>query len=91
MACAYLTVREVAERLGVSVSMVYKLIRQGRLEGYGAGRRKLIYPASLDAYRQRNAFSTTPAPAPAVEQPAPASRPKRAVKPLVLPAGRHLR
>jgi excisionase family DNA binding protein len=75
----------VAERLGVSVNMIYKLIRQGKLEGYSVGRRKLVYADSPERLRTKNAFGEVPE----VKKPTP--RRKRAVKPPELPARRHLR
>ncbi|HEY7313488.1 MAG TPA: hypothetical protein VH643_29325 [Gemmataceae bacterium] len=81
-----------SEQLGVSLGMVYKLLRLGRLEGYSIGRRKLIYLDSLDALRRKGAIgpaAAAPAPSP---EPAPRKpRQKVAVKPLVLPVCRHLR
>ncbi len=82
-----------AGQLGVSLSMVYKLLRLGELEGYAVGRRKLIYADSLDAYRQRKAFgrAAAPEPAPVNGTRLRSRQRKEAVKKLALPARRHLR
>lgn len=84
---------EVAKRLGVSVDSIYKLVRQGKLEGYAVGRRKLIYVDTLDRYRKQNAFGKAEEPAPAPKQePAPPKprRRKPAATKIELPAKRHL-
>jgi excisionase family DNA binding protein len=82
-----------AAKLGVSLSMIYKLARQGRLQGYAIGRRRLFYLDSIDALRQGNAFGSIPTPSPTAAQ-EPKLRPprrKKTVKPLTLPTLRHLR
>lgn len=45
---------ETAKRLGVSRSMVYKLLDQGRLAYHSVGSRKVISAESVEAYILRN-------------------------------------
>ena len=66
------TVKQTAERLGVSASLVYGLCSAGRLrhERYGLGRGTIrVPPDALDEYRRAQtvpaANRATPAPAPA--------------------------
>ncbi len=80
-----------ADQLGVSLSMAYKLLHLGELEGYSVGRRKLIYADSIEAFRSRKAIGRAPAPV-RVKEPTPRQRRrKEPVKVLELPARRHLR
>lgn len=51
-----LTVKEVAQRLGVSASMVYKLVGEQLLPHTRVGRRITVTPAQLEEYRSRSRF-----------------------------------
>ena len=45
---------EVAQLLGVSLRSVHRLFDSGELAGYKVGVHKLIYPASIQQYRERH-------------------------------------
>ena len=45
-----LSVEMVAEQLGISRSMVFKLIRLGKLRSVKAGTRTLLTPAAVDEF-----------------------------------------
>jgi excisionase family DNA binding protein len=69
-----LTVKQTAERLGVSPALVYGLCQQKRLrhERHGLGRGRILVPEdAVEEYRRRCTVEaeagTTPAPAPAVK------------------------
>ncbi|HEX3147893.1 MAG TPA: helix-turn-helix domain-containing protein [Gemmataceae bacterium] len=50
-----LTVKQVAERLGISISLVYGLCAAGKIrhERHGLGRGKIVIPAeALEEYRK---------------------------------------
>ncbi|MHB1426933.1 MAG: helix-turn-helix domain-containing protein [Gemmataceae bacterium] len=83
---------EASLKLGVSCGTVYKLIRQGKIEGYAVGRRRKIYADSIDSYQLRNAFGKTGLAAAPQELAAPKPRRRKSpVKALELPARRYLR
>jgi excisionase family DNA binding protein len=77
------TVAQAAAVLGVSVGLVYKLLRNGALAGYAVGRRRIVFADSVTAYQRQNAFQAIindagrdepgPAPATALRRPRPAS------------------
>jgi excisionase family DNA binding protein len=67
-----LSVKEAAERLGVSPRKIYSLISKGELDGYAVGRRKVIYADSIPAYQERNRF-------PQKENPPPEQAKRRVV------------
>jgi excisionase family DNA binding protein len=48
-----LTVREAADRLGISRSKAYDLIAAGEVPHYRIGRRVLVDPADVEAFRAR--------------------------------------
>jgi excisionase family DNA binding protein len=50
------TVAQAAAALGVSVGLVYKMLKQGALAGYAVGRRRIVFADSVVAYQRRNAF-----------------------------------
>jgi excisionase family DNA binding protein len=54
-----LTPEKIAEALGVSLAMVYKIIRQGLLPVVRIGTSVRVKPQDLDAYIESNR-STTP-------------------------------
>jgi excisionase family DNA binding protein len=71
---AMLTVKQTAERLGISPALVYGLCRQKRLrhERHGLGRGRILVPEdAVEEYRRRCTVAAevgpTPAPAPAVK------------------------
>lgn len=47
----YLTTKEAADLHRVSVRLIAKLIREGKIPAYRSGRRWLIAPEDLKAYR----------------------------------------
>ena len=49
-----LSVEMVAEQLGISRSMVFKLIRLGKLRSVKAGTRTLLAPAAVDEFIEQN-------------------------------------
>ena len=49
-----LSVEMVAEQLGISRSMVFKLIRLGKLRSVKAGTRTLLTPAAVDEFIEQN-------------------------------------
>ena len=49
-----MNVKEAAAELGVSVHMIYKLMRTGQLAYLQVGRRRLPIANSLTEYRQKN-------------------------------------
>lgn len=85
-----LDVKDAARRLGISRALAYKLFKRGELEGYTAGRRCLIYLASLIAFTVRNARIKS-VPAPTAEPALRRRRTERPPKPMELPLFRHLR
>ena len=69
------TVKQTAERLGVSASLVYGLCSAGRLrhERYGLGRGTIrVPPDALDEYRRAQ---TVPAASRVATTPAPKTKP----------------
>lgn len=55
-----LTVRAVAARLGVSISLVYKLVERGELRHVKVRSLVRIRPSDLDEYLGRNAKAVKP-------------------------------
>ena len=49
-----LSVEMVAEQLGISRSMVFKLIRLGKLRSVKAGTRTLLTPGAVDEFIEQN-------------------------------------
>ena len=49
-----LSVEMVAEQLGISRSMVFKLIRLGKLRSVKVGTRTLLTPAAVDEFIEQN-------------------------------------
>ena len=49
-----LSVEMVAEMLGISRSMVFKLIRRGELRSVKAGTRTLLTPSDVDEFIEKN-------------------------------------
>jgi len=49
-----LSVQMVAEMLGISRSMVHKLIRLGKLKSFKAGTRTLLTPVNVDEFIEQN-------------------------------------
>lgn len=47
---AFLTVKQTADRLAVSIWTVYTLLDDGSLGGVYQGRRRYVTPAAIDAY-----------------------------------------
>lgn len=47
---AFLTVKQAADRLAVSIWTVYTLLDSGELAGVYQGRRRYVTPAAIDAY-----------------------------------------
>lgn len=47
---AYLTVEEVAERFGVNVTTIYRLLQQGRLPGFKVGNQWRFSEARLEEW-----------------------------------------
>ncbi len=64
-----ITAKEAAARLGCSLSMLYKLLRRGRLRGFAVGRVKRIYASSLDDYRKANRLPSPPMKPPPMKPP----------------------
>jgi excisionase family DNA binding protein len=57
-----LTVKQVAERLGVSVSLVYRLVEQGNLPSSKMGGCVRIRPEWVEEFIERNKKSPAPLP-----------------------------
>ena len=72
-----LTPREAADLLGCSLSMVYKLLVLGELDGYHVGRLKRIFRASVAEYTVRQALPKPQQDRPQAEQPQPCPRKSR--------------
>ena len=53
-----LSVEMVAEMLGISRSMVFKLIRLGKLRSVKVGTRTLVAVAAVDEFIEQNSRST---------------------------------
>jgi len=49
-----LSVQMVAEMLGISRSMVHKLIRLGKLKSFKAGTRTLLTPVNVDEFIEQS-------------------------------------
>jgi excisionase family DNA binding protein len=49
-----LSVQMAAEMLGISRSMVHKLIRLGKLKSFKAGTRTLLTPSDVDEFIEKN-------------------------------------
>lgn len=56
---AYITPEEVAKELGITRRAVYDLLRTGQLKGYRAGRKWVVKPEGVEAFRK--SAGTTPA------------------------------
>lgn len=69
-AAVWLTPKQVAPRLhGVSVSLVYKLLRAGVIPATKVGAKWLVAPADLDAYLAAHRTGPPPDPAPLARPP----------------------
>ncbi len=55
-----MTVKEAAQELNCSISLIYKLMREGQIAYERRGRRKLPVASSLMEYRQRNLVPVNP-------------------------------
>lgn len=64
---------QAAEILGVSRSLVYRLVERGELRAYRLSNRLRIPRAGLEELRERNWIRSQPAPA---YEPVPRSRPR---------------
>lgn len=58
---AMLRVRDVAQRLGLSLSSAYQLIQSGDLASYSVGRRKAIRVSDDDLQRYLDSRRSSPA------------------------------
>lgn len=56
--------KRAAETIGCDLSRIYKLMRQGKLEGYRDGRAVRIFADSIAAYQARDAISAPATPPP---------------------------
>ncbi len=64
----------VAERIGEDLSTIYKLLRQGEIEGYNGGAKAgsvMVYLDSVQAYQARRAIAGAPDPGAAPAKPKP--------------------
>lgn len=72
-----LTVKDAAQRLGVSRSGVYKLVARGELEVYRPTPRKIwVWADAIEDYIAAHTTKAAQPPLPAAEAPSPTPRPR---------------
>ena len=57
-----LTVKDVSERLQISVSMTYKLVQRGELPSYQIGTARRVHERDLEMFLEERKVDHTPLP-----------------------------